>query len=193
MAASEDDSEKPPRLKTWDEAYDGATPWDIGRPQPELMRLGADGEVVGDVLDVGCGTGDNAIHFASLGFRVFGVDIAPKAVARALAKAKDRGVDAEFAVADALDLGKLGRRFDAILDSSLFHTFDDEERTPFARSLAAAAKPGGRYHMLCFSEHEPAGWGPRRVTQAEIRATFSEGWIVERIRPASIETSHEGR
>ena len=61
---------------------------------------------------------------------------------------------------DARQLGSLGEQFDIVLDCGLFHVFDDEDRTPFVESLAQVVRPGGRYFMLCFSEDEPAGWGP---------------------------------
>jgi hypothetical protein len=62
--------------------------------------------------------------------------------------------------------------------------FDDEERPTFVASLHRALRPGGSYFMICFSEHEPGGWGPRRVTQAEIRAAFKKGWKIESIEAA---------
>lgn len=173
----------------WNDIYDGRPPWDTGCPQPEFVRLAEEGAISGDVLDVGCGTGENAIHLASRGNHVLGVDVAPKAIEIARAKAKARGSPAEFEVADALDLSRFGRRFDAIIDSGLFHIFDDEDRPVFSRSLAAVAKAGAVYHLLCFSEHEPGPWGPRRVTQAEIRSAFSDGWRVEEIRAARFETA----
>ena len=73
---------------------------------------------------------------------------------------------------DALALGELGRRFRTVVDSGLFHTFDDEERPRYVASLAAATALGARVFVLCFSEHEPGEGGPRRVTQAELREAF---------------------
>jgi SAM-dependent methyltransferase len=58
----------------------GSPPWDIGAPQPEIVRLAAEGRIVGDVLDLGCGTGENALHLASLGHRVVGLDGSPTAI-----------------------------------------------------------------------------------------------------------------
>ena len=177
----------------FDLAYEGIPPWDIGRPQPEFVLLATTGEIRGSVLDVGCGTGENALYLAGLGHEVWGIDTAPAAIERARAKARSRGVRATFLVADALGLGRLGRTFDTVTDSGLFHVFSDEERTLFASSLAAVLRPGGNYYMLCFSEHEPDSWGPRRVTQAEIRATFQEGWRINYIREARFETNtHTG-
>jgi len=169
--------------------YIGVPPWDIGRPQREIVRLAEGGEVRGDVLDVGCGAGDNALYLASRGHEVWGIDISPRAIKKAKAKAKQHGLKVTFLVHDALELESLGRTFDTLIDSGLFHVFTDEERLVFTRSLRGVLRPGGTYFMLCFSEHEPDYGGPRRVTQAEIRATFSEGWKINYIREARLESN----
>ncbi len=159
----------------------GTPPWDIGRPQPAILRLAERGLIGGDVIDIGCGTGENALYLASLGSTVVGVDASPTAIARARDKARKRGIEVSFVVADALALEGLGRRFDTAIDCGLFHTFSDEDRPIFERSLSRAVRPGGRYVLFCFSEAEPGESGPRRVTQAEIRATFDVGWRVDSI------------
>lgn len=124
------------------------------------------------VLDVGCGTGENALYLARLGYDVLGIDIVPTVIEKALAKARERSVAATFLVADALNLQVLGRRFNTVIDSGLFHVLPDKKRPVFLRSLASVLRPGGTYFMLCFNEHEPGSWGPRRVTRAEIRENF---------------------
>jgi len=91
------------------------------------MRAAARGGFAGAVLDVGCGTGENALHVASLGWPVLGVDVAETALAIARAKAAERGIAAEFAAADALHLERLGRRFETVLDCGLFHTFGGDD------------------------------------------------------------------
>jgi len=173
-------------------AYEGTPPWDIGRPQAEFVRLAEAGEIRGAVLDAGCGTGENALFLASRGHEAVGIDFVPAAIERAMIKAHERGLAVDFRVGDALRLADLGRSFDTVVDSGLFHTFDDDERTAWAASLAAVLRPGGRYFMLCFSEHEKGEGGPRRVTQAEIRATFGgPDWYVLSIDPARL-SSHLG-
>ncbi len=148
----------------------------------------------GDVIDLGCGTGENAMMFASKGNSVLGIDAAPRAISKAKAKARERGSAAKFVVADALNLRSLGMSFDVATDCGLFHTFSDRERAVFAKSLRGVLVPGGRYFMLCFSDLEPADWGgPRRVSQGEIRSTFSHGWRVDWINEARFEASHLGR
>jgi SAM-dependent methyltransferase len=159
----------------------GEPPWDIGRPQPAVVRLAERGVISGDVIDIGCGTGENAMYLASRGLAVVGVDAAPTAIERAQQKARLRASAATFVVADALALEGLGRLFDTAIDCGLFHTFSDADRTPFERSLRRTLRPGARYMLLCFSEQEPGDWGPRRVTRAEIRATFATGWKVDSI------------
>jgi len=176
-------------MNFFDSAYKGIPPWDIGRPQKEIIRLAADGEISETVLDAGCGTGENALYLASLGFEVWGVDAAPSAIKKAKEKAKEREISVNFLVCDALKFELLQNKFDTIIDCGLFHVFSDEERPIFAASLSSVLYPGGNYLMLCFSEHEPGTYGPRRVTQAEIRATFGKGWKINYIREAVFETT----
>ncbi|MCX9012797.1 MAG: class I SAM-dependent methyltransferase [Candidatus Methanoperedens sp.] len=176
----------------FDSAYGGIPPWDIGHPQKEFIRLAEEGEISGRVLDVGCGTGENALYLAHLGFEVWGIDAAPSAIKKAREKAKERRVKVNFLVGDALRLQSLQNKFDTVIDCGLFHVFTDEERPIFAASLSSVLLPGGRYFMLCFSEHEPGSYGPRRVTQAEIRATFNKGWKINYIREGEFETRFGG-
>lgn len=173
----------------WDSAYRGAPPpWDIGRPQPIVEEIADDGGFRGEVLDAGCGTGENALFLASRGLDVLGVDWSALAIARARAKAAERGLRATFEVADALDLAALGRTFESVLDCGLFHTFEDAERAAYVAGLAAVVRRTGLVHLLCFSDREPWGGGPRRVTQAEIRQAFADGWNVIAIEQARFAT-----
>jgi cyclopropane fatty-acyl-phospholipid synthase-like methyltransferase len=160
----------------------GDAPWDIGRPQPAVVRLEEAGEIVGRVVDLGCGTGDNSCYLASRGHPVRGLDLAPTAIARAREKARDRGLRAEFRIADALALGVPRPRFDTAIDCGLFHTFSDDDRPRYAASVRRMLRPGGRMFVLCFCEREPNWGGPRRVTQSEIRAAFAVGWSVRDLR-----------
>jgi len=171
----------------FESVYHGEPPWDIGRPQEEYMRLEQAGEIVGSVLDVGCGTGENALYLVEHGHEVWGIDFAPTAIQKAQEKAAQRHLTATFCVLNMLELHTLGRMFDTVIDSGLFHVLSDEERLLFVDNLAAVIRRGGTYFMLCFSEAEPGDYGPRRVTQAEIRASFQDGWHINYIRPAVME------
>ncbi|MBE3014556.1 class I SAM-dependent methyltransferase [Microbispora sp. NEAU-D428] len=176
----------------WDASYhDGPAPWDTGRPQPAIVRLASEGGFAGAVLDAGCGTGENALHVASLGLPVLGVDVAETALAIARAKAGDRGIEAEFAAADALRLGRLGRRFETVLDCGLFHTFDGDERSGYVTSLASVTEPGGTLYVLCFSDDGP-DTGPHPVSRDELGAAFApgNGWSVVAIEPDRVQTRY---
>lgn len=165
----------------------GDAPWDIGGPQPEIVALAEAGELVGDVLDVGCGTGENALHLASLGRRVLGIDGAPTAIARAREKAAARGLPAAFLVADALDLGTLRRRFETVVDCGMFHTLAPAQRRAYAQSLTEVLSPGGTLALLCFSDEEPPGPGPHRIAQHELGDAFRSIFVVSRLRPGRFE------
>jgi len=172
----------------FDSAYKGTPPWDIGRPQKEFVELVRRGEITGPVLDIGCGTGEHALFFAGEGFEVWGIDSAPLAIQKAREKAARRGLAVNFLVLNARELSKLNRKFTTATDSGLFHTLSDEDRPVFVDNLAAILSPAGKYFMLCFSDQEPGGYGPRRITQGEIQESFRDGWAINYIRPATFES-----
>lgn len=178
----------------WDASYhEGPPPWDIGRPQPMIARLAAEGAFAGDVLDAGCGTGENTLliaeHVGETVDSVLGVDVAETALELARTKAAERGLDAEFAHADALALDRLDRTFQTVLDCGLFHTFDADERPGYVASLAAVTRNGGRLYVLCFSDEGPVP-GPHPVSKAELGAAFSAsaGWRIAAIESGRVHT-----
>ncbi len=174
---------------TWDASYtaDVPPPWDIGRPQPAFARLADAGLLTGRVLDAGCGTGEHALLAASHGADVTGIDLSPTAIDVAQAKAASRGLAVRFEVGDALDLGRLGLAVDVIIDSGVFHIFSDEDRPRYVASLGSVLSAGGTVYLMCFSDQQPGEFGPRRVRQDELRASFSDGWTVESVAPATFE------
>jgi SAM-dependent methyltransferase len=177
--------------RPWDASYlDGAAPWDVGETQPAVVRLAREGAFTGVVLDAGCGTGENALHLASLGLHVLGVDVAETALAIAREKAAARGIDAEFVFGDALHLNRLGRVFDTVLDSGLFHSFDGDERRDYVASLASVTGRRGHLYVLCFSDITPSTGGPHPISQKELRAAFKRGggWRIASISPDRLRT-----
>jgi SAM-dependent methyltransferase len=181
----------------WDQAYEERTPgWDIGRPQPAFVRLAAGGLLRGRVIDAGCGTGEHVLLAAARGADAVGVDISPRAVEQARGKAAERGVTARFEVGDALSLGQLGMTFDTVIDSGLFHVFDDDARARYAASLASVLLSGGTCYLLCFSDlhpgfpgRPPGGFRPRRIRQDELRTAFGAGWHVTGIAAATFDVN----
>jgi len=172
----------------WDASYHhGPAPWDIGEPQPVIVRLASEGRFSGTVLDAGCGTGENALHLASLGLKVVGVDVAETALAMARKKAVDRGLEVEFAAADALHLERLARRFETVIDCGLFHSFNAGERAEYVASLASVTESDGTVFVLCFSDVGP-DTGPHPVSEQELRTAFGNGWSVIAIEPERVQT-----
>jgi len=169
-----------------DALYVAGTPArDIGWPQSAFRELAERGRLVGQVLDVGCGTGEHAPMAAALGLDATGLDAATTAIA--IRKADERGRTADFMTGNALELADLGQSFDTVLDCGLFHVFEDSDRPNFVAGLRTCMPAGARYYMLCFSDHEPGDWGPRRIRQDEIRLTFGDGWLVEAIEASMLE------
>ena len=155
---------------SWDAAYAGSVPppWDVGQPQPAFVRLAEQGLLA-------------ALSSAD----ALGVDVSPLALEQARGKAAARGIKARFEVADALSLGDLGVSFDTVIDSGLFHVFDDDNRARYVASLASVLRPGGHLYLMCFSDRQPGAFGPRRVSQDELRTAFRGGWTVLAIQAES--------
>lgn len=171
---------------TWDLTYDKSPPWEIGRPQPAYLALADSGDIRGSVLDVGCGTGELVLFLRKRGHDILGIDISPRAIASARAKAHAQNVnDVIFRTADAFALGALGRTFDTVIEGGLFHCFEDPvRRAQYARSLASIVRPGGILFILAISDREPSDWGgPYRIAESDFRKAFGEGWHVAYIRP----------
>jgi len=105
----------------FEEFYASKPPWDIDRPQ--RIFIDNAGRITGDVLDAGCGTGENALLFASLGRNVTGIDFLPVVIDRARQKAAERKVKVNFRAMDALELKQFKDRFDNVIDCGLFHVF----------------------------------------------------------------------
>jgi SAM-dependent methyltransferase len=189
------------KLYRGEPATDGAprpvgVPWDIRAAQPRLMELEALGGISGEVLDIGCGLGDNAIFLASRGHSVTGLDGSPAAIELARGRAAEAGVlkspaasaGVMFDVADATDLTGYDGRFDTVVDSALYHCLDDDGRQAYAASLYRATRPGARWHLYCFSDGNingivaPMG----SVPESNLRDTLTaNGWRIDFLGPTT--------
>jgi SAM-dependent methyltransferase len=186
--------DRPAVSRAFDVAYEGTPSWETGRPQPVVLRLLDEGAIRGAVLDAGCGTGRHAILLAAHGHRVAGIDTAARAVHLARAGARDAGVVATFVTGDALALGlhaaDLGAPFDTVLDVGLFHVLQPDDRHRYATALGTVVRTGGVGFVVAWSDRNPFGIGPARVTRREIRRAFraDAGWKVVAIEDAELET-----
>lgn len=170
---------------TFESIYAGQPRWEIGRPQKAFIKV-AD-QILGSILDSGCGTGEIALYFASRGHKVTGIDFLAQPISMAKQKAEVRKLAATFLVMDALAMKDLPEVFDNVIDSGLFHVFSDDDRRRYVEGIATVLKPDGRLFFLCFSDKEPGEQGPRRVSRKEIEDTFAKGWVVESIEPSHYE------
>jgi SAM-dependent methyltransferase len=173
----------------WDASYrqDTPPPWDLGRPQPMVAELVEQGRLTGDLFDAGCGTGEHSLLAAARGAVVFGMDLSRVAIERAREKAVQRGLSARFEAGDVLQADLPSAAFDVVLDSGLFHSFDDTDRVRYVDLLRRVTRIGGVVYLMCFSDRQPGDWGPRRVTRAELEDAFGVGWSIESVEPAVFE------
>ncbi len=136
------------------------TPWDTQITPPEVMEFIAS-HPAGRALDLGCGTGTNAVTLARHGWKVTGVDFAPRAVRTARRKAAKAGLDIEFHVADVTDLPMLTGPYDYVLDIGCLFVLGEKERHKYARNLIRLTKPGSWYMLYAWLPRPWQGgiWG----------------------------------
>lgn len=157
---------------SWNESYaSGQLPWDTGQPEPLLAEFVTSGAVTPcATLEIGAGTGTNAIWMAERGFDVLGVDVSPLAVKRAYAKMDGHALRCRFAALDFLAATPPGGPFQFVFDRGCFHVFDEpDERQRFAARVAAVLAPGGLWLSLIGStEGPPREVGPPRRSAREV-------------------------
>ena len=184
------------KLSTWSTSYSSIPPWDVGHPQQAFVNLVERGELTPSrVLDIGSGPGENTIFLAEQGFSAVGIDFTPEAVEIAQDRASQHGVDVEFVLGNVLNLEQffVANSFDYVIDSGLFHSIRSEDLSRFGQQIGYVLKPSGVYYMLCFSDKEPPGFGPRRISKEAIRKTLEPRFEVEYISDTVFQSRiHQG-
>lgn len=179
----------PPRPQTqsvdqWDDRYrQGDTPWDSGLVERELIRfVGEPGRVPGPALDLGCGTGTNAVYLAQRGYAVTAVDGSARALDAARQKATAAGVAVEFIEADLLAWPGPERAFPFVFDRGCYHCLRRVDAAAARRLLARAVAPGGTLLILTGSADETVIDGPPRLTAAELVAELEPDFALVELR-----------
>jgi len=153
----------------------GKPRWDSAEPRPELARI-IQGRSPGRALDLGCGTGTDALYLASQGWHVVGVDFVPEAIGTAGSRAAAAGSSASFVVGDVTRLRQAGvaSDFSLVIDIGCYHAIPAGRRDSYAAEVAAVTAPGADLYLAGVSD-PPATWrllGARGLTAAELRSRF---------------------
>lgn len=176
------------RNPIWDPHGSPRAPWDVRRPQPAVQALVEAGGFSGRVLDVGCGYGENALCIAASGLHVTGYDLDREALDWAEEQASRRGLwdRTKFLRFDARRLINLGGTtpYETVLDSLVFHSYKSPaRRARHVAGLGTVLAPGGRLHVLCYSDqHVGPPDPPHTVSLAAIQEAFADGWTVDEVR-----------
>ena len=179
--------------RDWNANYaEGNLPWDTGTPDEHLVATVGSGVVQPRrALEIGCGTGTNAVWLAGRGFEVFGIDVAPLAIERARARAEKAAVAARcrFEVLDFLAVDLDSGPFDFVFDRGCFHIFDDDAvRARFAARVASLLAPGGQWLSLVGStEGPPRDTGPPRRSARDLMTAIEPALELVELRSVYFE------
>jgi methyl halide transferase len=180
-------------LDLWDESYRGGKrpPWDAGRPSGELQRIVEKGIVRAcQAVDLGCGSGTDAIYLASKGFDVTAIDIAPTALSQAEEKARTAGVKVRWLLADVLAPPRL-EPFDFIFDRGCYHEVRIHNANAYVETIRRLSRPGTHFLLLAGNPNElPLQYAPPQVAEEDIRSDFSSLFDFEWLRETRFETTN---
>lgn len=178
----------------WNERYvEGNTPWDVGVADSQLQRIIAEYEIAPcRMLELGCGTGTNAVYLAQQGFGVTAFDLSPLAVEKATSRAGEANVKVNLFVGDVCALPDLGEPFDFVFDRGVYHCVRRQNVEPFVQTVAALTAPGAYYLTLAGNANEPAPpeEGPPRVRAEEICRELSPAFDLVQLREFHFDPIH---
>jgi len=172
-----------------DSAYRAGTPpWDAGKPHGELIRVLDEYHLRPQtVLEVGCGTGADAIWMARRRFEVTAVDRSPIAIERARLRAEQQDALLRFVLDDAFEFALSAGQFDFVYDAGMYHAVRQKELEPYLDMLWRVTRPGSHYLCLAGAPGEPAGEGPPQVTEDEIHSELGRLLEFVHLRPIRLE------
>ncbi len=173
------------KKQNWEARYKtGDLPWDSGRHDCTLEELVVDKTVSAcRALELGCGTGTNAIWLALQGFDVAASDISPMAISIAKDKARQADVNVDFMVMDILQESLPAEKYDFVFDRGCFHSFDGEERNFFVKSINDCLTPGGIWFSLIGSaDSPPREIGPPRLSAQDITSLVEPSFEIKMLK-----------
>lgn len=184
----------PRTAEDWQKRYEtGDTPWDTGQPDAELIRILDEGWFSPcRCVEIGCGTGTNAVYLAQRGFEVTALDISPLAIAKAQARARAAGVSVRFLVADVFAPPDLGAPFPFVFDRGVYHSVRELGIEKFLVGLRRLTAPGSWYLALMGNADDPnpLDKGPPRVSARQITAELEPDFEIWQLRRYSFEAVH---
>jgi cyclopropane fatty-acyl-phospholipid synthase-like methyltransferase len=160
------------------------TPWDTGITPPEVVEVVARRFPRGGrAIDLGCGTGTNAVYLAQHGFAVTGIDVSRRAIALARRRVKRAGVVCDFRAGDVSRLDRLSDAgaFNLALDIGCFHSLSADKRLSYARGLRACVARGGVYLLYAFCPRRTAT-GSSGALPDEVGSLFADGFLVRDVK-----------
>lgn len=179
----------------WEGIYQGSPleelPWEEGQPAAELMALIESGVVEqGAVLDICCGSGNNAIYLAKQGFTCHGIDISPTAIKYAGQKASKEGVSCKLVTGNVLQLPYPDNTFTLVFDRGCFHSIQPQDRQAFVQGVYRVLKPSGKYQLICFSTKDHTYGPPYAFSPKDIWRYFLSFFKIHHIKELSHVRNH---
>lgn len=175
-----------PPTRNWNERYvTGDTPWEVGSPSPELQRVMKEYDIPrGRALEMGCGSGDNAIFLHRQGFQVTAFDLSELAVERARAKAVEAGVAADFLATSFAGLPGFETPFSFIFDRGFYHIVRQQDAAEVVDRVLNLLAPGGLWLSLMGNANEQREneHGPPQVKAKEICDEWEPGFELVHLR-----------
>jgi SAM-dependent methyltransferase len=173
-----------PDVPNWEEHYrSGTPPWDSGRPSSELIRVvEAEHSNPCRAIELGCGTGTNAVWLAQQGFDVTAIDLVPLAIEQAIDRAAKAGVKIRFLSLDLLTLPDLGAPFDFLFDRGCYHAVRRENATGYLDAIDRLLRPGATALILAGNAKEPLDPGPPVVSEEELRSELGSRFEIIALR-----------
>ncbi|MBN2022644.1 MAG: class I SAM-dependent methyltransferase [Pirellulales bacterium] len=176
----------------WDLIYrEGCPPWEIGQPKAELIRVLDEGHIKqGTALELGCGTGADAVYLSQRGFDVTAIESSPTALERARRRGQQEDAQVHFVLDDVFTFAETSEPFDLIYDAGFYHYIRRVKLQPFLEMLWRLTKPGSYYLALAGNADERTEQGPPRVSERELRGELGRILDVVQLRPCRLESPH---